>query len=69
MLLAAITAAVFVWIVQWRYAIFRNEVDLGIFSQVIASTGAGFSSTAEGSVNHLLVHWSPMIVEIGRAHV
>ncbi len=62
MLLAAIVAAVFVWIVQWRYAIFRNEVDLGIFSQVIASTGAGFSSTAEGGVNHLLVHWSPLIL-------
>jgi uncharacterized membrane protein len=37
-LLAAVVAAAFVWIVQWRYAIFRNDVDLGIFSQVISST-------------------------------
>jgi uncharacterized membrane protein len=61
-LLAAVVAAAFIWIVQWRYAIFRNEVDLGIFSQVVSSTGAGFSSTAEGGLNHLLVHWSPLIV-------
>lgn len=46
---------------QWRYAIFRNDVDLGIFTQVIAGLGHGFSSTAEGRVNHLLVHWSPVI--------
>ncbi|HET6275283.1 MAG TPA: DUF2079 domain-containing protein [Candidatus Cybelea sp.] len=49
-------------IVQWRYAIFRNGVDLGIFTQVIAALGHGFSSTAEGGTNHLLVHWSPIIV-------
>lgn len=49
-------------IVHWRYAIFRNDVDLGIFTQVIAGLGHGFSSTAEGGVNHLLVHWSPTIV-------
>jgi uncharacterized membrane protein len=49
-------------IVAWRYAIFRNDVDLGIFSQVIAGVGHGFSSTAEGGVNHLLVHWSPIVV-------
>ncbi|HEY1656246.1 MAG TPA: DUF2079 domain-containing protein [Candidatus Tumulicola sp.] len=48
-------------IVQWRYAIFRNDVDLGIFTQVIAGLGHRFSSTAEGGVNHLLVHWSPII--------
>jgi uncharacterized membrane protein len=61
-LLIAGLAAFFVAIVQWRYAIFRNDVDLGIFTQVISSTGHGFSSTAEGGVNHLLVHWSPLIV-------
>ncbi len=49
-------------IVQWRYAIFRNDVDLGIFTQVIGGLGRGFSSTAEGRVNHLLVHWSPLVV-------
>jgi uncharacterized membrane protein len=48
--------------VHWRYVIFRNDVDLGIFTQVVASTGGDFSSTAEGGVNHLLVHWSPIIV-------
>ncbi len=49
-------------IAQWRYAIFRNGVDLGIFTQVVAGLGHGFSSTAEGSTSHLLVHWSPIIV-------
>ncbi len=48
-------------IVHWRYAIFRNDVDLGIFTQVIAGLRHGFSSTAEGGVNHLLVHWSPIV--------
>jgi uncharacterized membrane protein len=48
-------------IAHWRYAIFRNDVDLGIFTQVIAGLGHGFSSTAEGGVNHLLVHWSPIV--------
>jgi uncharacterized membrane protein len=48
-------------IVAWRYAIFRNDIDLGIFTQVIAGLGHGFSSTAEGGTNHLLVHWSPII--------
>ncbi|MBV9719532.1 MAG: DUF2079 domain-containing protein [Candidatus Eremiobacteraeota bacterium] len=48
-------------ITYWRYAIFRNGVDLGIFSQVIAGLPHGFSSTAEGGTNHLLVHWSPII--------
>ncbi len=48
-------------IVQWRYAIFRNGVDLGIFTQVVAGLGHGFSSTPEGGVSHLLAHWSPII--------
>lgn len=55
-------AALFCVIVNWRYAIFRNDVDLGLFTQVITSLGRGFSSTAEGGVNHLLVHWSPIVV-------
>jgi uncharacterized membrane protein len=54
-------AATLCVIVHWRYAIFRNDVDLGIFTQVIAGVGRGFSSTAEGGANHLLVHWSPII--------
>ncbi|MBV9233027.1 MAG: DUF2079 domain-containing protein, partial [Candidatus Eremiobacteraeota bacterium] len=49
------------YIVRWRYAIFRNGVDLGIFTQVVAGLGHGFSSTAEGGVSHLVVHWSPII--------
>ncbi len=48
-------------IVHWRYAVFRNDVDLGIFTQVISGVGRGFSSTAEGGANHLLVHWSPIV--------
>jgi uncharacterized membrane protein len=58
----AVFAGALMFIVHWRYLIFRNEVDLGIFTQVIASAGSGFSSTAEGGINHLLVHWSPIIV-------
>jgi uncharacterized membrane protein len=54
-------AAALCAIVRWRYVIFRNGVDLGIFSQVVAGLGHGFSSTAEGGVNHLLVHWSPVV--------
>ncbi len=54
-------ASALCFIVHWRYAIFRNDVDLGIFTQVIAGLGHGFSSTAEGGVNHLLVHWSPIV--------
>jgi uncharacterized membrane protein len=61
-ILVAIVAASLIGIAQWRYAIFRNDVDLGIFTQVIAGIGHGFSSTAEGGTNHLLVHWSPIIV-------
>jgi uncharacterized membrane protein len=59
--LFAALASALCFIVHWRYAIFRNDVDLGIFTQVIAGLGHGFSSTAEGGVNHLLVHWSPII--------
>ena len=54
-------AATLCAIVHWRYAIFRNGVDLGIFTQIISGIGRGFSSTPEGGVNHLLVHWSPII--------
>lgn len=57
-----VLAAVLCVIVHWRYAIFRNDVDLGIFTQVIAGIGHGFASTAEGRANHLLVHWSPILV-------
>jgi uncharacterized membrane protein len=59
---AAGLAAFLCFLASWRYAIFRDDVDLGIFTQVIASTGRGFSSMAEGGVDHLAVHWSPIIV-------
>lgn len=55
-------AAATITIVEWRYLIFRNDVDLGIFTQVVSEVGSGFSSTAEGGIDHLLVHWSPVIV-------
>ncbi len=45
-----------------RYRIFRSQVDLGLFAQVIASSFAGFSSTAEGGVDHLAVHFSPILI-------
>lgn len=45
-----------------RYRIFRAQVDLGIFTQVIASPFTGFSSTAEGGINHLAIHFSPILV-------
>ncbi len=45
-----------------RYRIFRAQVDLGIFTQVIASPFSGFSSTAEGGINHLAIHFSPIIL-------
>ncbi|MGA9945966.1 MAG: DUF2079 domain-containing protein [Candidatus Cybelea sp.] len=54
-------AATFCAIAHWRYTIFRNDVDLGIFTQIVAGLGRGFSSTAEGGVNHLLIHWSPIL--------
>jgi uncharacterized membrane protein len=59
--IAALFACAALFVVQWKYLIFRNDVDLGIFTQVIGGLGRGFSSTAEGGVNHLLVHWSPII--------
>jgi uncharacterized membrane protein len=58
----AALAAFLCFLASWRYGIFRDDIDLGIFTQVIASIGHGFSSLAEGGVNHLAVHWSPIIV-------
>lgn len=60
-LLTAALACLLAFVTLWRYRIFRTDVDLGIFTQVIGSLGHGFSSTAEGGVNHLLVHWSPIV--------
>lgn len=60
--IATCFAAATIAIAEWRYLVFRNGVDLGIFTQVVSGIGSGFSSTAEGGINHLLVHWSPVIV-------
>jgi uncharacterized membrane protein len=55
-------AAVLFTVASIRYRIFRAQVDLGLFTQVIASSLHGFSSTAEGGENHLGVHFSPILV-------
>ncbi len=55
-------AGVYIHLGMWRYAIFRAGVDDLIFTQVINGTFTGFSATLEGSVNHLLVHFSPILV-------
>lgn len=46
---------------SWRYDVFRAGVDEGIFVQVASSLRSGFSSTVEGTFNHLLFHWSPVL--------
>jgi uncharacterized membrane protein len=46
----------------WRYNIFRAGVDDGIFTQIVNGVSHGFSSTQEGGANHLLVHFSPILV-------
>ena len=61
-LLAGLLAALLMYLAHWRYGIFRYGVDLGIFTQVISSPATGFSSTVEASRNHLLAHWSPLII-------
>ncbi|HEY3676320.1 MAG TPA: DUF2079 domain-containing protein, partial [Candidatus Tumulicola sp.] len=61
-IIVAGVAGIFLFVVHWRYVIFRDDVDLGIFTQIIGSVGRGFSTTAEGGSSHLLVHWSPIIV-------
>jgi uncharacterized membrane protein len=47
---------------MWRYAIFRAGVDDCIFTQVVNGAFSGFSATLEGSVNHFLVHFSPILL-------
>jgi uncharacterized membrane protein len=45
----------------WRFRIMRSGVDDGIFVQAITSASHGFNSTVEGSLNHLAVHFSPIL--------
>jgi uncharacterized membrane protein len=61
-LLIALWAATLSVLGLWKYAVYRADVDDGIFTQVLLSFGSGFSSTVEGNVNHLLVHCSPILV-------
>jgi uncharacterized membrane protein len=42
--------------------LFSDGVDDCIFTQVVDGAFNGFSATLEGSVNHLLVHFSPILV-------
>lgn len=61
-LLFAALSAVYMYLLFWRYDIFRSGVDDGIFTQIADGAFAGFSSTVEGSANHLLVHFSPILI-------
>lgn len=61
-LLAALLAAIYTGLGLWRYAIFRAGVDDGIFTQVVSGAFHRFASTSEYGLNHLLVHFSPILV-------
>ena len=61
MVLYVLLAGVYLYLAMWRYAIFRAGVDDCVFTQVVNGAFAGFSTTLEGSVNHLLVHFSPIL--------
>ncbi len=54
-------AIVYTYLGMWHYAIFRAGVDDFMFTQIVNGAFAGFSTTLEGSVNHLLVHFSPIL--------
>lgn len=55
-------AGLYVYLGMWHYTIFRAGVDDCMFTQIVNSVQTGFSTTLEGSVNHLLVHFSPILV-------
>lgn len=61
-LLCAALAGVYIHLGMWHYAIFRAGIDDCTFTQIVTSSFNGFSATQEGSVNHLLVHFSPILV-------
>jgi uncharacterized membrane protein len=56
-----VLAAVYIYLGMWRYAIFRAGIDDLIFTQVVNGAFGTFSSTVEGSINHFLVHFSPIL--------
>jgi uncharacterized membrane protein len=60
--LFAASFGVYMYLLLWRYDIFRAGVDDGIFTQIANSAFSGFSSTVEGGANHLLIHFSPILI-------
>jgi uncharacterized membrane protein len=56
-----VLAGVYIYLGMWRYAIYRAGIDDLIFTQVVNGAFGTFSSTVEGSINHFLVHFSPIL--------
>lgn len=54
-------AAIYTYLGLWHYAIFRAGIDDATFTQIANGAFSGFSATEEGSVNHFLVHFSPIL--------
>ncbi|HZV76631.1 MAG TPA: DUF2079 domain-containing protein [Candidatus Babeliales bacterium] len=54
-------AGVYTYLGMWRYDVFRAGVDDAVFTQIVNSAFTGFSATAEGLINHYLVHFSPIL--------
>ncbi len=59
--LYVLLAGIYFYIETWRYDIFRAGVDDAVFTQIVNGTFSGFSTTLEGSVNHFLIHFSPIL--------
>ncbi|MBV9332626.1 MAG: DUF2079 domain-containing protein, partial [Candidatus Eremiobacteraeota bacterium] len=59
--LYVVLTGIYLYLAMWRYAIFRGGVDDAVFTQIVNGAFGGFSTTLEGSVNHFLVHFSPIL--------